>query len=268
VAVENESGYHFLDPVAESYRFDDLPGMDRNRDVLIFNNKNTVFVRTSLAKPEENAYHTRSQIKIESNGSIECVTKEFGVGGKEASLRSFFSNRRPTKIREYLEERIDGISSGAKLQEYTYSNPRNFKQRFQLKLSYKARDYCKKAGGILIFDIPEIWQGCPATGKNGRKYPIVVWNNSYSRDEVEFNIPDGYEVYHLPEPMEIKNQHFEFRSSYRQQGDKIIYEGEFLRKASRIPSEEYASYQTSCQGMEKSFNRSVLFQKKKDSLTH
>jgi transglutaminase-like putative cysteine protease len=268
VAIENEGGYHFLDPVAESYRFDYLPGNDRNRDVLIFNGQNNVFVRTSLAKPEENVYHSRAQIKIGSDGSIECQTNEFAVGGREASLRSFFMNKRPTKIRESLEERVDDISSGAKLQEYTYSNPQNFKERFQLKFSYKAQDYCKKAGGILIFDVPEIWKGCPATGKNGRRYPIVIWNNSYSREQVEFNVPEGHEVYHLPEALEIKNQYFEFRSSYRQQGDKIIYEGEYIRKALRIPTEEYASYQTCCQGMEKSFNRSVLFQKKKGSLTY
>jgi transglutaminase-like putative cysteine protease len=268
VAVEYEGGYHFLDPVAESYRFDYLPGNDRNRDVLIFNGQNNVFVRTSLAKPEENAYHSQSKIKIGADGSIEGEAKEFAIGGKEASLRQFFAGNRPTKIKESLEERVDEISPGAKLLEYTLSNPLNFKERFQLKFSYNAKDYCKKAGGVLIFDVPEVWKGCPATGKNGRRYPIVVWNNFYSKDEVEFNVPEGYEVYHLPEPLEIKNHYFEFRSSYRQEGDKIIYEGELIRKASRIPSEDYASYQTSCQGMEKSFNRSVLFQKKKDSLTY
>jgi hypothetical protein len=157
---------------------------------------------------------------------------------------------------------VNYISSGAKLLEYTHSNPLNFKERFEFKINYKAPDYCKKAGGILIFDVPEIWKGCPATEKNGRRFPIVISNNSYSKDQVEFNVPEGYEVYHLPEPLEIKNQYFEFRSSYRQEGDKIIYEGEYIRKALRIPSEEYAIYQTCCHGMEKSFNRSVLFQKK------
>ena len=85
---------------------------------------------------------------------------------------------------------------------------------------------------------------------------------------MEFNVPEDYEVYHLPDPLEIKNQYFEFRSSYRQEGNKIIYEGELIRKASRIGPEEYGAYQGFCQGMEKSFNRSVLFQKKKDHLIY
>jgi hypothetical protein len=90
----------------------------------------------------------------------------------------------------------------------------------------------------------------------------VVWNNYYSKDEAEFNVPEGYKVYYLPEPVKIKNQYFEFRSSYRQEGERIFYQGELIRKAIRITPEEYASYQKYCQGMGKSFNRSVLFMKK------
>jgi len=69
-------------------------------------------------------------------------------------------------------------------------------------------------------------------------------------------------VYHLPEPIEIKNQYFDFRSSYRQEGQRIFYQGELITKVIRITPEECASYQQWCFEMEKSFNRSVLFRKK------
>jgi hypothetical protein len=262
VAIEKEGKYHFIDPVADNYHFDYLPGSDRNRDVLIFDNEKIVFDKTLLAKPEENSYYSQSQIKIGLDRYIECEVKNFGFGGKEASLRSFFIENRPTKIKESLEERVDEISSGAKLLTYTHSDPANFKERFEVTIKYNAKDYCRKAGDILIFDVPEIWKSCPATGKKDRRYPIVVWNNSYSKNEVEFNVPEGYEVYHLPEPVEVKNQYFEFRSSFRQEGDRVFYQQELINKAVRITPEEYDSYQKYCQGMEKSFNRSVLFKKK------
>ena len=156
VAVEDRGKYHFLDPVAENYRFDYLPGSDRNRNVLIFDDEKIFFDKTPLAKPEENASHSQSQIKIGLNGSIECEVKNFGFGGEEASLRSFFIENNPTKIKESLEERVDGISSGAKLLAYTHSDPVNFKERFELNFKYNAQDYCRKAGDILIFDVPEI----------------------------------------------------------------------------------------------------------------
>lgn len=95
-----------------------------------------------------------------------------------------------------------------------------------------------------------------------RRYPIVIWNNSYSKDEVKFNVPEGYELYHLPDPIEIKNQYFEFHSSYRQEGKRIFYQGELVKKALKITPEEYPAYHESCQAMEKSFKRDVLFKTK------
>jgi transglutaminase-like putative cysteine protease len=262
VSTEKEGKYNFFDPVAKNYRFNYLPDSDRNRDVLIFDDGKIVFEKTPLANLEENSYYNQSQIRIGLDGSMECEVKNFGYGSEEASLRSFFIKNSPTNIKESLEERVDVISSGAKLLTYTHSDPVNFGKRFEVTIKYNAKDYCKKAGDILIFDVPEIWKSCPATGKKDRRYPIVVSNNSYKKDEVEFNVPEGYEVYHLPEPMEIKNQYFEFRSSYRQEGERIFYQGEFIRKAIRITPEECASYQKWCFGMEKSFNRSVLFKKR------
>jgi hypothetical protein len=263
VAVKNEDKYHFIDPVAKNYGFDYLPGSDQNREVLIFDDEKIVFKKTPLANPEENAYYTQQEITIGLDGSIEAEVNDFGLGGREASLRSSFIDSSPLKIKEALEKIVDEISSGAKLLAYTHSDPLNFKERFEVNIKYNAKDYCRKAGDILIFDVPEIWEGCPATGKKERRYPIVVWNNSYSKDEVEFNVPEGYEVHYFPEPVEIRNPYFEFRSSYRQEGDKIFYRGEVTRNALRIAPAEYTSYQNYCFGMEKSFNRSVLFRKKK-----
>ncbi len=261
-AIKKEGKYNFLDPVAENYRFNYLPGSDQNRDVLISDDKNILFGKTPLATPEENAYHSQSEAKIGLHGSMECEVKNFGFGSEEASLRSFFIKSSPTKIEDSLERRVDKISPGARLLTYTHSDPLDFKKRFDVTIKYNAKDYCKKAGDILIFDVPEISKGCPATGKKDRKYPIVILNNSYKKDEVEFNIPEGYEVYYLPEPMEIKNRYFEFRSTYRKQGEKIAYQGEFLKKAIRITPEEYPVYQKTCQEMEKSLRREVLFRKK------
>jgi transglutaminase-like putative cysteine protease len=262
VAVENEKGYHFIDPVSENNRFDYLPGNDRNRDVIIFKDQEILFAKTPLTKPEENTSYTQQKIKIDEDGSIENEVRNIGFGSKEASSRSFFMYNRLTEIKDFLEERVDKISSGAKLLTYNCSNFMNFKKSVELKIKYNAQDYCRKAGDILIFDVPEISKECLATGKKERRNPIVVLDNSYSKDEVEFNVPEGYKVYHLPEPMERKNQYFEFRSSYLQEGEKIFYQGEFIRKAIRITPEEYPTYRKFCHEMEKSFKRSVLFRKK------
>jgi len=261
-SVEREGGYHFIDPVAENYQIDYLPSSDQNRDVLIFKDQKIIFAKTPLAKPEENASSSHQKIMIETDGSIKVEFEDSLSGDKEASFRQFFIDYSPTEIKEALEKRVDKISPGAKLVEYTHSDPLNFKEKFVLNIKYYAQDYCKKAGDILIFQVPEIEQSCGVTAKKERRYPIVFWTHSYSKEEVEFNIPVGYEVYFLPEPVEVINQYFEFRSNYRRDGDRIFYRGEFINKAINIAPEDYPFYYKFCQVVGKSSKREVLFRKK------
>jgi len=263
VVAETEDGHLFLDPTAEECRFDYLLGSDQDRDVLIFKDHGAIFGTTPLAKAEENAYVCQQQIKIGADESIEVEEKDFGSGFREASMRSFFIDNNPTEIKEALEKMVDGMSPGAKLLDYTYSDPLNFQKRFVATIKYFAPDYCKKAGDILIFQVPGIEKGCAGTGKKERRYPLVFWTNASSKDEVVFNIPEGYEVYYLPEPVEIENPYFDFHSSYQREGQKVVYRGEYIKKAVRIPPKGYPLYHKFCQKMEKSCEEYVLFREKR-----
>lgn len=263
VAVERDGEYHFLDPVNATHNVNYLPDADQNRDVLIFKAHQTLFGKTSLTKPEKNSSYTQQKITIDATGTIRSEVNNFSSGDTEAFFRKFFIDTPPTKIREGLEEVIDETFPGAKLSEYTHSDPLDFKQEFFLKLTFDAKNYCKKAGDILVFQLPGIEHKCSAKGKETRRYPIVFRSTSYEKEEAEFNIPEGYEAYHLPEQVEVTNPYFDFRSHYQIEGDKIFYRGELLKKAVQIAPEEYSVYQKSCEIMGKSFKRDVLFRAKK-----
>lgn len=197
--------------MAENYRVDYLPDSDQDRGVLIFKDEQPVFGRTPLAKPEENCSYGQYQIKIGKDGYIEGEVKNSGSGETDAFLRSLFVDYGPTEIKEALEKALNKMSPGTKLVECNHSDPLSFKERFVVTTKYKSKDYCKRAGDILIFQLPEVGQECVPKGKSERRYPIVSWTNSMSKKEAEFNIPDGHDVYYLPEPLEVINPYFEFR---------------------------------------------------------
>jgi len=263
VAAEKGEGYQFLDPTAEYHDFHYLPDDDQNRGVLIFKDHETIFGKTPLAESESNGYFSQQQIDIRSDGSVEVEIKEFCSGTIEAGARSFYGDLSPTEIKEALEGFLGGILLRAELLQYTYTDPLDFKKEFSVHIKCCAPNYCKKAGDILIFQVPMIEESCSGADKEERRYPIVHRANSYNKNGVEFNIPDGYEVYYLPEPVEIKNPHFEYRSSYRREGGKVFYEAEFIQNAGQIPTAEYTNYRKSCHLMEKSCERYVLFREKR-----
>ena len=262
VAVEKEDKYHFIDPVAETHHINSLPEMDQNRDVLIFKDRETIFGNTPLLQPQENVANCRQRITIAADGSIEGEERCLSSGEEEASQRSFFIDNNPTEIKELFEKTVDRVSPGGELIELKPSDPLNYEERFTVNVRYRAKNYCRPAGELLIFKVPGVEKRCLAMGKKDRRYLILIANNSYQRDEVEFNIPESHEVYFLPEPIEIANKYFEFRSTYQKEKDAIIYTVEYTKKAGRIKPEEYPRYQESCQVIEKSSRNEVMFRKK------
>jgi hypothetical protein len=266
VSVKRENGYHFLDPTAETYTFDYLPESDQHRGVIIFEGLESIFGKTPLSKPEEDAVLYHDQIKIMPDGSIELDTNKHFSGSEEAYYRYKLIDSRPTEIKEAFEEEVYGLFPGAKLMKYAHSDPLDFKKRLEIRLKYHATDYCKKAGDILIFRIPDLDIGdwCWEAGKEERRYPVLHSSKSYRKHEVEFNIPEGYDVYYLPGKIEMNNPYFEYKSSYRTNGQKIYYQAELSETAVQIPAEEYDDYRNSCEVKDKSHKRYVLFKEKRE----
>jgi hypothetical protein len=263
VAIEQEDKYHFLDPTEKASRFDYLPEWDQNRSVIILKENEPIFAKTPLGRPEENAIFVKQQVKIKPTGSIDVDESRFFTGSKEISARYLLLDLSPKQIREELEELVRKVYPRARLLEYTHSDPLDFKKKFEMSLEYRAIRYCKKAGDFLIFKMPDIRKISTSTDKKKRRNPIFNDSGSYRKKEAEFNIPQGYDLYHLPEKVEIKNSHFEYRSSYQRKGQKVLYQAELITKALQIPVEEYPDYRNYSEMMDRSRKRAVLFREKK-----
>ncbi|MBW2038134.1 MAG: DUF3857 domain-containing protein [Deltaproteobacteria bacterium] len=264
VAIEGERKYQFLDPTGETYPFDYLPSEDQDRDALLFKGQQGIFTRTPLARPRENGVLYRQTIRIGPDGSIEVEKRSLDFGDVGAYNRATYMDCGPTELREIFEGAASALHPGAKLIDCSISDPFDFKRPFTKTYRFIAEDYCKRAGDLLIFQLPGVSYSCLTPVKEGRKYPIELCSVHFLRNEVEVDLPDGYGVYYLPKPVEIKTPYFDFCSSYRYEEGKIFYQGERIRKTTTIPLEDYPLYRKFCQEMERGSTDWVVLKKEKD----
>ncbi|RLB06925.1 MAG: hypothetical protein DRG50_04280, partial [Deltaproteobacteria bacterium] len=263
VAIEAKEGYHFLDPTGETYSFHYLPSEDQNRDALLFQNQKGIFIHTPTADPQENGVLYRQIIKISSDGSIEVEKTSLSFGDIAASNRATYMDCGPTELREIFERAVSTVHPGAKLIDYSISDPLDFGQPFTKIYRCFAEGYCKKAGDLLIFQLPDVSYSCFVPTKEKRRYPIELSYVHSLKNEVEIYLPDDYEVYYLPKAVKIKTPYFDFSSSYWHEGTKVFYRGERIRKATVIPLKDYPLYRKFCHLMERSSGEWVVLKKKK-----
>jgi hypothetical protein len=262
VAVPEGRDYLFLDPTADYSRYGSLPGEDQQRGVLVVEEEAVRFHRTPLLRPEENRNVLKQEIRITQDGSIDVRQKRNSSGYYERVMRMVFAEFNPLELREGFEEYVSGISAGSVLLDYHHMSPIDFTKSLWWELKYRANEYCKKAGDILIFQLPGIGEECSAAEKKTRRYPIVKKELGLSEQVSTFNIPEGYGVYHLPDPVAIETPYFDYRANYTPDGEQVVYRSELTVKMLRIPPEDYVPYRKACQEMEKSGQRYVLFRVK------
>lgn len=259
--VKDGEGLRFLDPVAEEYGAESLPGYDQDREVLVFLDGKMAFGRTPLVGPERNVTRTFQTIDLEADGSI-CSKVAWSAGGNaEAGLRAIFRERSPVRIREYFEGVADGMAPGAKVVEYHFSDPADFQTPFVMDLAFSADDYGRPAGDMLILPYPGPIFGCARAAKSERRYPIVFNTRAAKVSETEVNVPEGLAAYYLPEATTVSNGFLEFDSRFETRGRRIFHRAEMRRKATRIPPEAYGDYRRDCKAIEKAQQKSLLFKR-------
>jgi hypothetical protein len=260
-AVKEGEGLRFLDPVAEEYGAESLPGYDQDREVLVFLGGKMAFGRTPLDSPERNATRTVQTIDMAADGSIRSKVTWSAGGNAEAGLRAIFRERSPVRIREYFEGVADGMAPGAKVAEYHFSDPADFQTPFAMDLAFSADEYGKPAGDMLILPYPGASFNCGRASKSERRYPILFNTRTERVSESELNVPEGLGAYYLPEAVTVSNPFFEFRSRFETRKNRIFHRAEMRRKTTRIPPEVYGDYRRDCKAVEKAQQKSLLFKR-------
>jgi hypothetical protein len=263
VAIERAGGIQYLDPTSKMNRYDYLPAGDQDREVIVIKEGKPVLGRTPLADAYANGTIAQKSIRVKQDGSATLDVNRQYIGPAEASARSSFSETLQTDLLKFFEEIAYENFQGAKLVEYSYSDPLDLSREFRMSMKCNANQYCSKASDMLILPDLSSCGECPAVGPNERKHPIQLKSRSFKRNEVRVIIPVGFDVYSLPESVALDNPYFEYRSDYQKWGSEIFHFNEYVSKGTRVPVEDYGAYREQCRVMKDTLNNRVLLRKQR-----
>jgi transglutaminase-like putative cysteine protease len=98
--------------------------------------------------------------------------------------------------------------------------------------------------------------------KKDRTVPFKFSSRSFKKVKMELTIPAGYELSYLPEPLSIKNLHYEFDMRYQLSGNKIIYTREIKILKNTLPTSEFAKWNSAIQEVKGFYNNQITLKQK------
>jgi hypothetical protein len=73
-----------------------------------------------------------------------------------------------------------------------------------------------------------------------RKYDVILNNEYMEIDSVEIELPTGYSLESMPQPVYLKTQFGKYENQIKVTGNKISYYRSFEHYSGRFPAKDYA----------------------------
>jgi predicted transglutaminase-like cysteine proteinase len=215
----------FFDPTDHITPLGNLPGSLQSNYGLLVTPSGGELVSMPLLPAARNAIERVAKLTLSPAGTLSGEVTETYTG-LYASDRRWAYLQTPEPQRNKMIERFLGtFLSGVTLKSASTPDLETYADSLVVRYSFEATNYAKTAGNLLLVrprvlgakgeDVLE--------GKKPRKYPIEFEHAAVHTDVVEIQLPPGYVIDELPEPVNIDFGMAKYASKTELKGSVLHY---------------------------------------------
>jgi hypothetical protein len=204
VAVKVNDQWKFYDPASRYLPPGMLPWNFEQNQALISDNKEPIFVTTSLSPPEKSVEKRTAKLQLNESGTLEGdVVIEYT--GHLGAFRKEQNDNEPPQVRwEILRQQIKARLSDAELTNIHLENVLDREKPISHHFHIRIPNYAQRTGKRMFLQPTFFQKGlAPRFSSNQRKHKVYFQYPWTEIDEVEIKLPDGYELEGLENPQPI-----------------------------------------------------------------
>ncbi len=259
-AVQLKDKIIFLDPTAQTCSFDDLPGGDQDRQVLVFKENTFAIQLTPLYPAGHNLVKQAASIKINNDETITAKKDIFTYGMYDQAQRYWLLFTPPQLIEEKLKERIQEVSIGAKLSKYEIKNLDNLNEPVVLSYTFSGPEYLTIAGPLRI--MPQLASlDSTMVARDKRKYPIDLTILDKKESVLEIEFPKNFTIKYMPQSVSEDSPWMSFKVEYTPKGDKLVFRQVAELKKKVIEEQDYPAFKAFFDKLARQIKQRVVLEK-------
>lgn len=223
---------------------------------------NPILNSVRLIKPLDVRYNTSSfyyEINLKEDGSGTIKQHRVYRGEWETGLRGYLLSLKEQEIKSTLQYFVASDYPGSILTSYKYLPLTDYSSNLYLDLDSTALGIAKKIGNYDMINNP-IGYNFRYLSLQTRKLPIFFATTSGKKHTISINLPKTLKPLGLPESITIKNKYFTYTASYKYMDNTILFEDQYLRTATIIPSKDYISYKKDALKINHFLKTPILFE--------
>ncbi|MBX2827157.1 MAG: DUF3857 domain-containing protein [Flavobacteriaceae bacterium] len=260
LAVPDGDETHWLECTSQTVPFGFIANFTDDRDVLMVTPEGGKIAHTTAYPYNVNTLKTTGKCVVYEDGNIGVkVTLE--SGGTQYSNRHDVENMTKDEKDEYYKEYWDYVDN-IKLKSVQLENNKQDVKLMEM-VEFDARSYTSTAGENLIFPVNVLnrFTYIPKRYKD-RKFPLFISRGFVDEDIVSIELPPGFTVSSLPEPIALETKFGMYTSELKEtESGKYEYRRKFEIQEGEFPKEEYENYRKFMKKVAKHDNQKIILTK-------
>lgn len=193
--------------------------------------------------PRAEAENLSAKMLLTPQGDVSVLATINPSGSFEEMWRSYRGLSADDAQRQ-IATLVHGIHPKARLVDYRISSLDDITAPPEIRLQYSIRNFGVKSsdGQYMAVRMPGVERPAGDVSQSARRYPASFGRCELGGYTLSFDVPNGYEVYSLPQPVKEEEGPFTYNAAYRQDGATITFAENFERRAQTVEPKDYPAY--------------------------
>ena len=262
ITSKNGKRYLIFDPTWEQTPFGQLEHELQGSYGLLVEGSASQIVALPVLAPELSAVHRTATFQLQPDGSIKGDVVEKRFGDMAETMRRIYTSETGKEQKSYESHRLGEDFTSFHSTDFKIDNLRELNRDLTASFSLTAEGFGKTMGPLLMVRPRVLGSDGLWVDRKPRKIPIDLLETRLVQDDFTIELPEGYAVYELPEPVKFDAGFASYESASELTGNKLHYHRTYTVKEVTLPASKYADLQKLAQIIEADEqNRAVLKKK-------
>ena len=251
-----------FDPTDSETPIGDLPSYLQGSLALLDSKQATELTKMPVTPPEMNELQRSTTFELKADGSLTGKIQERSKGQAAAMQRTRFKHLSKPEFNGLIERWVSSGVSSARLSKIEPTD-NQADGVFALDVEFAAPSYGQLMQDRLLVFKPAVVSRREGTAFSAteRIHPVVLTATAYS-ETVTVQLPAGFAVDEVPDPVKLETSFATYKTSYEVKGNELIFKRQLSQQAATIPASDYASVKKFFESIRAAENAPVVLARK------
>jgi len=243
VLARSGKRYLIVDPTWDKTPFGQLEaGLQGGFGVLV-EGKDSEVVALPVLSPELNTVRRSASFQLQPDGSLQGKVIENRFGDLASNRRRLYSEGDAKEQKRFLDQWLSNDFVSFNVSDFKVENVDSLNKDLTTSFSVAADRYARPTGALLMVR-PRVLgsEGLPIDRKP-RTVPIDLKETMIEKDDFAIEIPAGYAIDEMPEPVKLDMGFASYESSSQLDGNVLRYTRTYTVRQVSLPADRYSDVQ-------------------------